>query len=71
MINNLEDGVISKITAKDGYVITVTKYQASAAFRGRLIIAGIGLSKPESLKGCKMNYLDWARLDLASLVDLS
>lgn len=99
MINNLEDGVILKITAKDGYVVTVIKYQASAAFRGRLIIAGatgvpqkfyrrfanflarnglevwtidyrgIGLSEPESLKGFKMNYLDWARLDLASLVD--
>lgn len=30
---------------------------------------GIGLSRPASLKGFKMNYLDWARLDLAAAVD--
>jgi predicted alpha/beta hydrolase len=30
---------------------------------------GIGLSKPASLRGFEMNYLDWARLDLAALVD--
>lgn len=29
---------------------------------------GIGLSKPGSLRGFEMNYLDWARLDLAALV---
>lgn len=29
---------------------------------------GIGLSKPASLRGFTMNYLDWARLDLAALV---
>lgn len=30
---------------------------------------GIGLSKPASLRGFEMNYLDWARLDLAALLD--
>lgn len=30
---------------------------------------GIGLSAPASLKGFRMNYMDWARLDLAAAVD--
>jgi predicted alpha/beta hydrolase len=30
---------------------------------------GIGLSKPASLRGFEMNYLDWVRLDLAALLD--
>ncbi|MFM7972309.1 MAG: alpha/beta fold hydrolase, partial [Betaproteobacteria bacterium] len=30
---------------------------------------GIGLSKPPSLRGFKMDYGDWARLDLAALVE--
>ncbi|HEY6134016.1 MAG TPA: alpha/beta fold hydrolase [Rubrivivax sp.] len=30
---------------------------------------GIGLSRPASLKGFRMDYLDWARLDLAAAVD--
>lgn len=30
---------------------------------------GIGLSKPADLRGFAMNYLDWARLDLAALLD--
>ncbi|MFN5699487.1 MAG: alpha/beta fold hydrolase [Betaproteobacteria bacterium] len=30
---------------------------------------GIGLSKPPSLRGFRMDYRDWARLDLAALVD--
>ncbi len=29
---------------------------------------GIGLSKPATLRGFRMNYLDWARLDLAALL---
>ncbi len=29
---------------------------------------GIGLSRPASLQGFRMNYLDWARLDLAALL---
>ena len=31
---------------------------------------GIGLSRPARLKGFKMHYLDWARLDLAAAVAL-
>ncbi|THF62367.1 alpha/beta fold hydrolase [Pseudothauera nasutitermitis] len=30
---------------------------------------GIGLSRPPSLKGFRMDFLDWARLDLAAAVD--
>ncbi len=30
---------------------------------------GIGLSRPERLQDLRMNYLDWARLDLAALLD--
>jgi predicted alpha/beta hydrolase len=30
---------------------------------------GIGQSRPASLRGFKMDYLDWARLDLAAAVD--
>lgn len=30
---------------------------------------GIGQSRPASLRGFRMNYLDWARLDLAAAVD--
>jgi predicted alpha/beta hydrolase len=30
---------------------------------------GIGLSRPDSLRGFAMDYLDWARLDLAAAVD--
>lgn len=30
---------------------------------------GVGESAPESLKGFDMNFLDWARLDLAAVVD--
>jgi predicted alpha/beta hydrolase len=30
---------------------------------------GIGLSRPERLRGFEMDYLDWARLDLAAAVD--
>ncbi|MFN9746802.1 MAG: alpha/beta fold hydrolase [Betaproteobacteria bacterium] len=30
---------------------------------------GVGLSRPASLRGFEMDYLDWARLDLAAAVD--
>lgn len=30
---------------------------------------GIGQSRPDSLKGFEMDYLDWARLDLAAVVE--
>lgn len=29
---------------------------------------GVGLSKPQTLRGFEMNYLDWVRLDLATLL---
>jgi hypothetical protein len=31
---------------------------------------GIGLSRPDTLKGFRMQYLDWAHHDLAAAVDL-
>ncbi|NBW00652.1 MAG: alpha/beta fold hydrolase [Betaproteobacteria bacterium] len=30
---------------------------------------GVGLSRPASLRGFRVDYLDWARLDLAALLD--
>lgn len=30
---------------------------------------GVGLSRPRDLRGFRMDYLDWARLDLAALLD--
>ena len=30
---------------------------------------GVGLSRPPSLRGFRMDYLDWARLDLAAVLD--
>ncbi len=30
---------------------------------------GVGLSRPPDLRGFRMDYLDWARLDLAALLD--
>lgn len=30
---------------------------------------GVGLSRPTTLRGFRMNYLDWARQDLAALLD--
>jgi predicted alpha/beta hydrolase len=30
---------------------------------------GVGASRPQTLKGFKMNYLDWGRLDLAAAID--
>jgi predicted alpha/beta hydrolase len=51
-------------------------YQAFAEFaesRGYTTLTldyrGIGLSKPQSLKGFQMSYLDWAQQDLAAAVD--
>ena len=53
-----------------------TFYQAFAQFAASqgyetltLDYRGIGLSKPKTLRGFKMNYLDWANLDLASAVE--
>lgn len=53
-----------------------TFYQAFAQFAASqgyetltLDYRGIGLSKPKTLRGFRMNYLDWAHLDLASAVE--
>jgi predicted alpha/beta hydrolase len=43
--------------AAQGYTVTTLDYR------------GIGLSRPPSLRGFEMDYLDWARLDLAAAVD--
>jgi predicted alpha/beta hydrolase len=40
-----------------GYAVTTLDYR------------GIGKSAPKSLKGFKMNYLDWARQDLVAVLD--
>ena len=53
-----------------------TFYEAFARFAAShgyetltLDYRGIGLSKPETLKGFRMSYLDWAYQDLAAAVD--
>jgi predicted alpha/beta hydrolase len=43
--------------AAQGFEVTTLDYR------------GIGLSRPASLRGFRMDYLDWARLDLAAAVD--
>ena len=49
------------------------RFAAFAAAQGvetwTLDYRGIGQSRPPSLRGFRMDYLDWARLDLAALVD--
>lgn len=49
------------------------RFAEHAAARGHevwtLDYRGIGRSAPPSLRGFRMDYLDWARLDLAALVD--
>lgn len=49
------------------------RFAEHAAQRGievwTLDYRGIGLSKPASLRGFDMHYLDWARQDLAALLD--
>lgn len=52
------------------YYKAFAQFAASLGFETlTLDYRGIGLSKPASLKGFKMAYLDWARLDLASAVE--
>ncbi len=50
------------------------RFAQHAAARGYTTLTldyrGIGLSKPATLKGFSMNYLDWARQDLAAAVDV-
>ncbi|GIZ12674.1 alpha/beta fold hydrolase [Pseudomonas sp. NCCP-436] len=49
------------------------RFAEHAASRGfttlTLDYRGVGQSRPESLRGFEMEYLDWARLDLAAAVD--
>ncbi len=49
------------------------RFAEFAASRGYNVLTldyrGIGLSAPPTLKGFKMDYLDWGRLDLAAAVD--
>ncbi|GGY22535.1 alpha/beta hydrolase family protein [Paludibacterium paludis] len=49
------------------------RFAQHAASRGFTVLTldyrGIGESRPESLVGFEMRYLDWARLDLAAAVD--
>lgn len=49
------------------------RFAQHAAARGFTVLTldyrGIGLSRPASLRGFEMDYLDWARLDLAAAVD--
>ncbi len=49
------------------------RFAQHAAAQGFTVLTldyrGIGLSKPRTLRGFEMDYLDWARLDLAAAVD--
>jgi predicted alpha/beta hydrolase len=49
------------------------RFAEHAAQRGHQVLTldyrGIGRSAPPSLRGFRMDYLDWARLDLAAAVD--
>ncbi len=49
------------------------RFAQFAASRGHATLTldyrGIGLSRPASLRGFRMDYRDWARLDLAAAVD--
>ena len=47
----------AQFAASQGYNVMTLDYR------------GIGRSKPATLKGFRVDYLDWARLDLASAVD--
>lgn len=47
----------SEFAASQGYAVMTLDYR------------GIGLSRPATLKGFRMDYLDWARQDLAAAVD--
>lgn len=52
-----------------GYYRRFAEFAAARGYRVlTLDYRGIGLSKPATLKGFKMDYLDWGRLDLAAAV---
>ncbi|MCB1997329.1 MAG: alpha/beta fold hydrolase, partial [Rhodoferax sp.] len=53
-----------------GFYRRFAQHAASQGFHvTTLDYRGIGLSRPASLRGFRMNYLDWARQDLAAAVD--
>ncbi|MDM8350821.1 alpha/beta fold hydrolase [Pseudomonas sp. sp1636] len=53
-----------------GFYRRFAEYAARRGFSTlTLDYRGIGLSKPASLRGFEMDYLDWAHLDLAAAVD--
>ncbi len=53
-----------------GFYRRFAEYAASRGFNTlTLDYRGIGQSRPESLYGFEMDYLDWAHLDLAAAVD--
>jgi predicted alpha/beta hydrolase len=53
-----------------GYYRRFAEFAAARGYRVlTLDYRGIGQSKPATLKGFKMDYLDWGRLDLASAVE--
>jgi len=61
------------LLAADGYAIAATRYrplqpQARGYPTLTLDYRGIGLSRPESLRGFRMDYREWAELDLAAAV---
>jgi predicted alpha/beta hydrolase len=53
-----------------GFYRRFAEYAASRGFNTlTLDYRGIGQSRPASLRGFEMEYLDWAHLDLAAAVD--
>ena len=53
-----------------GFYRRFAEYAAQRGFSTlTLDYRGIGQSKPDTLRGFKMDYLDWAHLDLAAAVD--
>lgn len=53
-----------------GFYRRFAEYAASQGYRVlTLDYRGLGLSKPENLKGFEMKYLDWATRDLTAAVD--
>jgi hypothetical protein len=62
--------VASATGVPQGYYRRFAEFAAARGFRVlTLDYRGIGLSRPATLKGFKMDYLDWGRLDLAAAVE--
>jgi predicted alpha/beta hydrolase len=71
-----DETVRARIIVAGATGVPQTFYQAFAQFAASqgyetltLDYRGIGLSKPETLKGFRMDYLDWAHQDLAAAVE--